>query len=700
MRKTIHSIWTTSSAGRPVGTTRLPGFALGALLAGILALGWPATAAAGAVTPLPASDYTVHHACSEPTPGHAGCLALELVPATATARAHTHPLGMTRNTPIKAGLAAEGAYGLRPQDLHSAYQLPTTAPSTQTIAIVDAYDDPTAEADLGVYDHEFGLPECTSANGCFKQVNQSGESGHPPALEHASERKDADEWAIEISTDIEVAHAVCQNCHIVLVEATNDGYPDLEAGERAAAELLGANEISNSWGGSEPTTDSTTFDREGTVITAAAGDYGYLNWDAEEAEERGGVDYPASSPHVVAVGGTRLTLNSPGDTWKAETVWNGDGATGGGCSAEFPAPPWQLAESDWATVGCGEGRRAVADVAADADPYTGVAVYDSTPEGPRKAAPEWIPIGGTSVASPIIASVFALAGGADGVPYPAQTLYENELKLPDALHDVVLGSSGSCAAPFTDEGLSGCTELEEASASCPEKPTCVAHIGYDGPTGVGTPNGIAAFQTASERTGGSGEEGEKKITTEGEKSKTEGGSGAGGENPKEAGGSKGGGSGSGSGSGSGQESPVGAGQPSTDTSSAPQSGSPVSQSSSSSPNAAVKASGSHRTSIHLSNLALTVTAIEALDSSRPTSTQVAFTFALSASTNVRVTLARKVQIHGRTSWALEPGSFTFAAARGHDRAHLRSRRSLAPGHYRLTLAPAGGPARWIGFVLG
>ena len=463
---------------------RVPALILGPIAIALgLALLWVQAAAASTVSPLPASDYSVRSVCAVPAPGHGRCLALELVPRTAAARAHTHPLGMTRSAPIKAGRAAEGAYGLRPQDIHSAYQLPTTASSAQTIAVVDAYNDPTAESDLKVYDEEFGLPACTTANGCFTKLNQQGKASPLPATEGG--------WALEISLDIEVAHATCQNCHILLVEASSSSYADLEAAENSAT-TAGATEISNSWAGGEPSTDSAAFNHPGLVITAAAGDDGYLNWDAPEEGERGFVGYPASSPHVVAVGGTRLELNSPSNTWKSETVWNGDGAGGGGCSEQFDAPPWQQELPDWSSVGC-SSKRAVADVSADADPYTGVAVYDSTRyEG---QVLHWLPVGGTSLASPLAASVFALAGGAGVVKYPAKTLYENEIKAPGSLHDIQSGSNGECSKPFNEmTGIAGCTTLEEA-ASCSGKAICLAGPGYDGPTGVGTPNGIGAFTT-------------------------------------------------------------------------------------------------------------------------------------------------------------------------------------------------------------
>jgi Subtilase family len=478
--------------------------------------------AGAAVSPLPSSDYGVRMMCSAPAPKHAACLALQLVPKTFEARARTHPLGIARarrRASAAAPSPAAGNFGLRPQDLHSAYQLPTTAPSSQTVALVDAYNDPDAESDLKAYSEEFGLSECTAANGCFKQVNQNGETGNPPfprtlsELEAArrgsrSQRAEAEEatgWGLEISLDIEVAHATCQSCDILLVEADTPSYENLEAAERSAADL-GAGEISNSWSGSEagetPELESASpFDHPGIVIAAASGDSGYLNWDARSSLERGSVGFPASSPHVVAVGGTRLTLGEHGE-WSGEAVWNGDGATGGGCSTVFTAQPWQQALANWSAVGCAS-KRALADIAADADPYTGVAVRYTSPEceyayteAKTRHVLHWCTIGGTSLSTPLISAVYALAGGADGVSYPAQTLYENELASSTSLHDVTSGSNGECSKPFTETGLSGCTIAEEA-ASCESEAICLAGTNYDGPTGLGTPDGIAAFQQSS-----------------------------------------------------------------------------------------------------------------------------------------------------------------------------------------------------------
>jgi subtilase family serine protease len=261
-----------------------------------VALLWAQPAAARTVSRLPRSDYTVRAACAAPAPGHAGCLALQLVPQTAEARAHTHPIGVASAALATTPSPAAGEFGVRPQDLHSAYELPTGSPSAQTIALVDAYNDPSAEADLATYSKEFGLPECTAASGCFKQVNQNGEATNLPfpktrailtkdeqrCIEDGSEEacfltEEAEGWAVEISLDIETAHAVCQNCHIALVEANSSTYANLETAEDEAV-TLGASEVSNSWAGPECSGgcigDSTAFNHPGVVIAAAAGDNG------------------------------------------------------------------------------------------------------------------------------------------------------------------------------------------------------------------------------------------------------------------------------------------------------------------------------------------------------------------------------------------------------------------------------------------
>jgi hypothetical protein len=670
----------------------------------LLALIAPLCASAHATTvaPLPESDYAVRQVCPEPAPGRAGCLALELVPRTTAARAHSHPLGMTRAHLLAEPSPADGGFGLRPQDLHTAYGLPNPAASTQTIALVDAYNDPTARSDLEAYDEEFGLTECA---GCFAQVNQNGSAAaknlpfpqtaleleEAQASANAARREEAEEatrWGLEISLDIETARATCHSCHVVLVEAESPRFEDLETAEDAAS-ALGATEISNSWGGPECerplklrlcTADSPAFNDPEVVITASAGDDGYLSWDAPHETERGFAEYPASSPHVIAVGGTRLSPLGPGGAWTGESVWNGDGAGGGGCSVEFAAPAWQTGVADWSTVGCAT-KRAVSDVAADADPYTGLAVrytnssckttYEQA--GKLKVLPNWCTIGGTSLASPLIASTFALAGGAHGAAYPAKTLYKNQAAAPASLHDVTAGSNGECSSHFDEEtGLSACGELEEASTSCPEKPAiCLASTGYDGPTGVGTPDGIAAFQPAGAKEERSGEEPSKEGETH--------------TNPKGGGPKEGGETGGGE-TGTGGQGPEGSSIP------APAAGSPTTG-----PSLQL---GSGLLVPILSAPALTRTTAAALSHGRPHVSRIAFAFTLSVAARVRVSLAKQVKTHGRKRWQTLPASRTIAAVSGRNGAHLSAHGTLAPGRYRLTLTPVGGVGRGLTFSIG
>ena len=617
--------------------------------------------AGGPLVPLPASDYSVHAACPPAPPRSANCMALELVPQSAQARAHRHPLGMRRSRAIRAGTPAEEAFGLRPADLHSAYALPVDAPGPQTIALVDAYNDPSAEADLKAYDEAFGLPACTKANGCFSRVNQDGAATPLPVPASTGEVEQLEEhgyleeaallrgWIFEISLDIEIAHATCENCHILLVEAESSEDVNLNAAERTA-ERLGASEISNSWGGPEvsetPRLDEQSpFDDPGVVITAATGDDGYLNWQLvsgsqtsgeREATER--ADYPASSPHVIAVGGTRLEL--AGGAWANETVWNDrwgsrTGATSGGCSLAFAAPAWQQALAEWPSVGCG-AHRAVADVAADADPQTGAAIYDSTEACGYSEAPHWCTVGGTSLSSPLIAGVFALAGGAHGVAYPAQTLYERAAAVPGLLHDVRAGSNGKCTT-YGAGGLPTCSDAQEAEASkCSGLRICLAAPGYDGPTGLGTPDGIGAFQPPVSESGGT--------------------TGPAGPAPE-----------------------ISDGRGPT-----------------------LSTTGSSAAIPELSALTLTRAALLALADarSRVGISAVAFSFILSMPAKVRVTLAKRVVSHGRRRWQTLPDSLTVSGAGGRDHARLSARGRLAPGLYLLTLTPAPGLARSITLRVG
>ena len=399
-----------------------------------------------------------------------------------------------------AGSYATGpAGGLTPADLASAYgYIPAAGGSGQTVAVVDAYDDPAIEADLATFDGEYGLPACTAADGCLEKVGQTGRTTALPPV-------DTRGWSVEITLDVETVHAVCQGCRILLVEAESESLADLADATNEAVSL-GATEVSNSYGGLETefgAAEQAAYDHPGVVVAAAAGDSGYLNWDRllETLEAPGLPDAPASLPTVVAVGGTSLKLTTRG-TRASESVWNDSGrpsrsaefkqfsATGGGCSTLFTAPAWQQSVAGWASSGCGT-RRLDNDVAADADPYTGFDIYDSYVYD-AEFKPGWLTVGGTSLSSPLISALYALAGGAHGVSYPAQTVY-GHLGQSSALYDVRRGGDGYCDG----EEARSCGEPEAnellGDIDCLGTTACDAAAGFDGPSGVGAPKGLAAF---------------------------------------------------------------------------------------------------------------------------------------------------------------------------------------------------------------
>jgi hypothetical protein len=674
---------------------------LAAIAAGFLLL-WAQAARAETVSPLPASDYAVKAACKPPIEGHATCLALQLVPRTTAALARTHPLGVTLDHAIPARSAKEGGYGLTPTELHSAYAISTTTAGTETIALVDAYNDPNAASDLKAYETEFGLKSCKEAD-CFTRVNEKGETANLPfphtdaeletKLHSANEQEvaQADEeagWDAEISLDIEAARATCENCHILLVEAKSTADGDLGAAEDWAAEHGGAQEISNSWGGPEGES-AMPFDHPGIVITASAGDDGYRNWNAAEEDERDYTSFPASSPDVVAVGGTRLMRAS--GKWQSETVWNdggesggvmdGYGATGGGCSELFTAQPWQQHVSDWNEIGCGS-KRAVADVAADGDPYYGFALYNTNPV--PEVTPEeevkndhWYTYGGTSLSSPIIASTFALAGGSGGVAYPAETLYGKAKLLPASLHDITAsttsGSNGKCSKPF-DEGtsLTGCTPEQEAKASCSDRLICVAHSGYDGPSGLGSPDGLEAFKPLTAEQGAElakTEEAEAVTRSEEQREAEEAEEVIEEEKAKEG--------------THGFPPPENTNSTVVTTWQAP----------------ATTATNTGPTAVQLAGLALTPRALVALNRRRPKISQLAFQFTLSVATHVSVSLQERVGKRGHRHWKLVQHS-SAAAVAGHDNRRLGGAGRLSVGSYRLTVTPTGGTARSLSFNIG
>ncbi|HEY7934874.1 MAG TPA: S8 family serine peptidase [Solirubrobacteraceae bacterium] len=645
-------------------------------------LGLPSSALAASISPLGRSNYLVRRVCAVTAPGRAHCLGLELRARTASARARERPLGMTRPVAITAALPSEGAYGLRPADLRGVYfpgeEPDAPASQPQTIALVDAYNDPAAEAGLQIYDREFHLPECTTANGCFGQVNQNGETGNLPfpknsgeleakqafcnrsgegesssESEHKSEAcrevHEAQDWALEISSDIELTHGVCENCRIRLIEADAPQATDLEIAEQTAARPqseggIGADEISNSWGVPEPPLDSEAFNHPGVVITAASGDFGYLNWtEAQAAAEHGesyyqGVEYPAASPHVIAVGGTKLLLGSDGAR-QSETVWNEDlagaakneGADGGGCSVNFDAPSWQQTLPDFTAVGCtraSRAKRALTDVSADGDPYTGMATYYAAPQG----AGSWRTFGGTSISAPIIAAMFALAGGAHGVAYPAQTLYSH-LGSP-LFYDITEGGDGRCDGDYSSGcsgSLSPLSPLDCGAGAL----ICNAAAGYDGPSGVGSPNRLAALAPTGTKTGLQPEPGPQTQHAN--------------EQPQ--------------GSSPGVR---GAAQP-------PPRHAPA--------------------EIDVLDLALSSGARGAIARGWPAVSSLAFSFTLSAPALVRVGLAKLVHRHGHSRWQVLRDALSMLAVTGLNHVRLRAPGRLAPGLYRLRLRPVGGRPR-------
>jgi len=409
-----------------------------AAVAAFIAMTVPGNAAAAATyrarpAPTPAAHgvtgrHPVRRACAPAVQaGLAACLALVRTDVAA-------------HRGLFSGGATPGGYG--PADLQSAYDLPSaTAGARQTVAIVDAYDNPRAAADLAAYRAQYDLPPCTATSGCFRKVAQNGSTTYPAPDPTGG-------WELEESLDVDMVSAICPKCGILLVEADNNTLADLGAAVDEAVKL-GARYVSNSYGGpefaAEATFDSRYYRHPGVAVTASAGDSGY------------GVSYPAASQYVTSVGGTTLTRDPGTARGWAEAVWgssaSGEG-TGSGCSAYEAKPPWQ------ADTGC--AHRTDNDVAAEADPNTGVAVYDTYQNN------GWLIVGGTSASSPIIASTFALAGAPATGSYPSSYPYAD----PSALNDITTGANSTCSPAYL----------------------CTGEPGYDGPTGWGTPDGVAAFR--------------------------------------------------------------------------------------------------------------------------------------------------------------------------------------------------------------
>ncbi len=379
--------------------------------------------------------------CSDALPGTARCLVLI---ADDSARMQTSSAryagGMNAPAPINAVQAtAKVIAGYGPSDLQRAYGI-TSAAATNgdgvTIAVVSVYDALHLEDDLAAYRAHFGLPPCTSANRCFTKRGQS-DAGALPQPDPS--------WAIESTLDVQMISANCPRCAILVIEANSSGADDLAAAVDIAARQH-PRAIANSyaiaeWPGERSPAYAAAYDHPGIAIVAAAGDNGY------------GVNFPAAYASVIAVGGTSLIATTTNARGFAEVAWSG---TGSGCSAYVAKPAWQH------DTGC--AMRTVADLAYAADPAYGVAMYTSTPLPSGRVG--WLVAGGTSAGAPAIAALYGL-GPSLGTNSAGARLYDN------ATHffDITLGANGSCETPYA----------------------CASGSGYDGPTGLGSPNGVTAF---------------------------------------------------------------------------------------------------------------------------------------------------------------------------------------------------------------
>lgn len=393
-----------------------------ALVAGLVVVG------AFAAAPAQAASHAADHGkrvCADAPAGYASCHSEVLVDSQGN-----------RVSPFRGPAAAPAAApsGKTPSDIQSAYGLSGLKSGGRTVAIVDAYGYPNAERDLATYRSYFGLPACTVKSGCLTIVDQNGGTSLPQFNTG---------WAGEQALDLDAVSAACPDCKILLVQTSSASMANLGAGVSTAARL-GATAISNSYGSTGDLADSaygTYYNHPGIAVTASTGDNGYK-----------GASYPASSRYVTAVGGTSLTTASNARGW-TESVWSGAGS---GCSTLNAAPAGQSST----VTGC--ALRAMADVSAVADPNTGLAVYAPT----SRRSSSWAQYGGTSLSSPIIASVYALAGPVSG--YGNDTVYA---AASSSFNDVASGSNGTCTV----------TQL------------CTARSGWDGPSGLGTPNGTAGF---------------------------------------------------------------------------------------------------------------------------------------------------------------------------------------------------------------
>jgi subtilase family serine protease len=332
-------------------------------------------------------------------------------------------------------LAAAKVLGLTPADIRAAYNLPAKGGKGQTIAIVDAYDHPKVEADLAVYRKTFKLGACTTANRCFRKVNQRGHSKVPAP--------DAG-WAGEIALDVQAVSAVCPSCKILLVEADSAEGDSLGAAVNTAVRL-GATVVSNSYGG--PETNGIARDGKkyythpGVPQVVSSGDNGFQ--DSE---------FPAALAQVWAIGATYLEKTKSGYQETAAYF------SGSNCSAWIAKPSYQ---KDTHCPG-----RTVADISAAGDGPNGFAVYDTYGLGANGG---WIGMAGTSLSAPLVAAMIGLAGNPAKASQPSYAYAHRS-----GLKDVVGGNN---------------SYIED----CGGDYLCNALKGYDAPTGLGSPRGLKSL---------------------------------------------------------------------------------------------------------------------------------------------------------------------------------------------------------------
>jgi hypothetical protein len=357
--------------------------------------------------------------------------------APGEARCHSHVVTDARGNEM-AGKPVDAApnitpSGLSPADLQSAYYGGAApAGSTKTIVIVDAYGYANAEADLNVYRSQYGLGACTTANGCFKKLDQRGGTAYPRANTG---------WAQEQALDLDMASAMCPSCKIVLIQSDSATLANLAAAVNTGANQPGVVAISNSYGGGETGSASyvSAYSHPGIAITVSTGDSGY------------GAQFPATAPGAIAVGGTNLKRGGTTRGW-TEAAWTSGGS---GCSAVHAKPSWQI--DPLCT------NRMEADISAVADPATGVAVYGPTGQGSKAG---WLVFGGTSASAPIIGGMYGAKG--TGAPNASSSIYAANAA---SFNDITTGTNGTCGGTYF----------------------CTTAVGYDGPTGRGTPIGTAGL---------------------------------------------------------------------------------------------------------------------------------------------------------------------------------------------------------------